>query len=74
LRIVRSNTDCVILKRTVTHEIKLEKSLKIVLLVFALAIFANAFQFSSPIEDAMAELSHGARLWLNITHQGSIGN
>ena len=34
------------MKRTVTHEIKLEKSLKVILLVFAIAIFANAFQFS----------------------------
>ena len=62
------------MKRTVTHEIKLEKSLKIILLVFAIAIFANAFQFSNPIKDAMAELYNGAILNVNIHHTGSIGN
>ena len=61
------------MKRTVTHEIKLEKSVKVILLVFALAIFANAFQFSNPIKDALAERMDG-HMSLSISHSGSIGN
>lgn len=57
------------MKRTVTHEIKLEKSVKVILLVFAIAIFANAFQFSNPIKDAMAEVLGGS---ITINHSGSI--
>jgi hypothetical protein len=60
------------MNRTVTHEIKLEKSLKIILLVFALAIFANAFQFTNPIKDAMAELGNYDTLNLNISHGGTM--
>ena len=57
------------MNRTVTHEIKLEKSLKVILLVFAIAIFANAFQFTNPIKDAMAEYMSG-NLDISITHGG----
>ncbi len=59
------------MNRTVTHEIKLEKSLKVILLVFAIAIFANAFQFTNPIKDAMAEYMSG-NLDISITHGGSM--
>ena len=52
------------MNRKVTHEIKLEKSVKLILLVFAIAIFANAFQFSNPIKDAWAEISSGATIRL----------
>ena len=58
--------------RTVTHVIKLEKSVKMILLVFAIAIFANAFQFTNPISDAMAELSDRATLFLKVEHSGAI--
>ena len=57
------------MKRTVTHEIKLEKSVKVILLVFAIAIFANAFQFTNPITDAFAETLSGS---LSINHSGRI--
>jgi len=57
------------MKRTVTHEIKLEKSVKVILLVFAIAIFANAFQLSNPIKDAMAETLRGS---ISISHSGSV--
>ena len=43
------------MKKTVKHEIKLEKSTKVILLIMALGICANAFHFINPIEDAMAE-------------------
>ena len=60
------------MNRKVTHEIKLEKSVKLILLVFAIAIFANAFQFSNPIKDAWAELSSNPTIWMHLTHSGSI--
>ena len=56
------------MKRTVTHEIKLEKSVKLILVVFAIAVLANAFQFSNPIRDAPAEIGSS----LDINHGGSI--
>tara|TARA_Y100000294_G_C8380178_1_gene266401 strand:- start:68 stop:259 length:192 start_codon:yes stop_codon:yes gene_type:complete len=50
--------------KTVKHEIKLERSVKIILAVFAVGIFLNAFQ--TPIaqelfgaKSAFAELSYG---------------
>ena len=58
------------MKKTVKHEIKLEKSTKVILLIMALGICANAFHFTNPIEDAMAEL--GSRDTLNISHSGYI--
>ena len=58
------------MKRTVKHEIKLEKSTKVILLIMALGICANAFHFTNPIEDAMAGLSYGDKLL--IEHSGSI--
>ena len=58
------------MEKTVKHEIKLEKSLKVILVVFAIAILANAFQFSNPIRDAMAELSDYSTLL--IKHSGTI--
>ena len=57
------------MNKTVTYEIKLEKSLKVILVVFAIAILANAFQFSNPIRDAMAEYLSGD---ISISHSGSI--
>jgi hypothetical protein len=61
------------MKRTVTHEIKLEKSVKFILLAFAIAIFANAFDVSSPIKDAMAESLRGT-LSINLHHAGGISH
>ena len=58
------------MKRSVTHEIKLEKSVKLILVVFAIAVLANAFQFSNPIRDVLAEIgssldiSHGGSIWI----------
>ena len=50
--------------KTVKHEIKLERSVKIILAVFALGIFLNAFatpiaQELFGIKDALAEYIHG---------------
>ena len=60
------------MEKTVKHEIKLEKSLKVILVVFAIAIFANAFQFSSPIKNAWAELSQNPTICLK--HSGYISD
>ena len=57
-----------ITKRTVTREIKLEKSVKLILVVFAIAVLANTFQFSNPIRDTLAEIGSS----LDIHHGGSI--
>ena len=57
------------MKRTVKHEIKLEKSTKVILLIMALGICANAFHFTNPIEDALAETLYGG---LDISHSGGI--
>ena len=59
------------MKRIVTHEIKLEKSTKLILLVMALGILAHAFQFTAPIEDAIAETLSG-RLNITLHHSGII--
>ena len=59
------------MKKIVTHEIKLEKSTKIILLVMALGILAHAFQITAPIEDALAETLNG-RLSINMHHSGIV--
>jgi hypothetical protein len=53
-----------ITKRTVTREIKLEKSVKLILVVFAIAVLANTFQFSNPIRGVLAEI--GSSLDINL--------
>ena len=57
------------MKKTVKHEIKLEKSTKVILLIMALGICANAFHFTNPIDDAMAETLSGG---LSVHHSGAI--
>ena len=59
------------MKKVVTHEIKLEKSTKLILLLIALGIFAHAFQFTAPIEDVLAETLSG-RLNISLHHSGII--
>ena len=45
--------------KTVKHEIKLERSVKIILAVFALGIFLNAFAIVDLISPAKASHSRG---------------
>ena len=57
--------------KTVKHEIKLERSVKIILGVLALGIFLNAFatpiaQEMFGIKNALAELSYGDSLNVRI--------
>ncbi|MBT6056551.1 MAG: hypothetical protein HOG51_00840 [Gammaproteobacteria bacterium] len=53
----------------VTHEIKLEKSVKVILLVFGIAMFAHTFQFTNLIEDALAETLNGG---VHVEHSGRL--
>ena len=55
------------MKRAVKHEIKLEKSAKVMLLIMALGICANAFHFTNPIEDAIEKADDDLR---HLIHNG----
>ena len=54
----------------VIYEVKLEKSVKIILSLFALGIILNALTPDFPIKEAIAELSYGDKL--NIYVSGSL--
>ena len=59
------------MKNIVTHEIKLEKSTKLILLIVAIGILAHAFKFTTPIEDVFAETLSG-RLNVSLHHSGIV--
>ena len=59
------------MKRIITHEIRLEKSTKLILLVIAIGILAHAFQMTAPIEDALADTLSG-RLNISLHHSGIV--
>lgn len=46
-------------KRVIEHEIKLEKSVKLILAVIAFGVFAHLFAPAFSVKDALAELSGG---------------
>ena len=58
--------------RTITHEIKLEKSVKIIIGIFAIGVFLNVFSPLLETKSALAELSYGDSL--NVTVSGSMSN
>ena len=58
-------------KRVVEHEIKLEKSVKIILGVFALGVLLNAFAPVFDVREAFAELSYGDTI--NVSVSGEVG-
>mgnify|MGYP001486175555 CR=1 FL=1 len=58
-------------KKTITHEIKLQKSVIIILGIIALGLCANVFAPALSIEDAIADLDSGDRLRVQIS--GSFG-
>ena len=58
--------------RKITHEVKLQKSVIIILAVLAVGVMANAFAPAFSIKDAMAQLSNNAQLYINIKHEGYI--
>jgi len=55
----------------VVYEIKLEKSVKVILGMFALGIMLNAVTPDFPINRAFAEYLNGS---INIVHSGRIGD
>ena len=57
--------------RKITHEVKLQKSVIVILAVLAIGVLANAFTPAFEIKDAMAEYLDGS-LSLSILHSGSI--
>ena len=57
-------------ERKVIHEVKLQKSVVIILGAFAFGVCANLFVPTFTIRDAVAELGSGDRI--KITHSGEI--
>ena len=55
--------------RTIKHEIKLQKSVIVILGILAVGVFANAFAPAFTIKDAMAQMLGGS---FNLTHSGTI--
>ena len=49
-------------KETITHEIKLQPAVIVLLGVIALGVVGNVFKSVSPIQDAMAELYGGSTI------------
>ena len=54
-------------KRVVEHEIKLEKSVKIILGVLAFGVFLNAFAPVFSVREALAELSSGSSISVSVS-------
>ena len=55
-------------KRVVEHEIKLEKSVKIILGVLAFGVFLNAFAPVFDVRKAFAELSSGDSISVRVSN------
>ena len=62
--------EAVMSNKTITHEVKLQKSVIVILGVMAFGLCANVFAPALTVNDAMAELSSGSSLL--IKHMGSI--
>ena len=56
--------------RTITHEVKLEKSVKILLGIFAIGVFLNVFSPLLETKTALAELESHSTLY--VEHSGYI--
>jgi hypothetical protein len=50
--------------RKITHEVKLQKSVIIILGVLAVGVMANAFAPAFSIKDAMAKLPHSLDVYI----------
>ena len=53
-------------KRVVSHEIKLEKSVKIILGIFAVGVFMNSFSPAFDVKEAFAELDNTIPIDINL--------
>ena len=61
--------------RKITHEVKLQKSVIIILAVLAIGVMANAFAPAFSIKDALAQsLGMNGSLTLYHHHEGRIKN
>jgi len=58
--------------RTITHEIKLEKSVKIIIGIFAIGVFLNVFSPLLETKSAFADLDSGDKLQVYVS--GSLSN
>ena len=58
-------------KRVIEHEIKLQKSVIVILGILAIGVFANAFSPAFSVKEALAE-SLGGSFDLNLSHSGYI--
>jgi hypothetical protein len=56
--------------RTITHEVKLEKSVKIIIGIFAIGVFLNVFSPLLSTKSALAELDSGDGI--RVTLSGSV--
>ena len=56
--------------KTITHEIKLEKSVKIIIGIFAIGVFLNVFSPLLETKSALAELGDRDRIY--VEHSGYI--
>jgi hypothetical protein len=57
-------------KRVVEHEIKLEKSVKVILGVLALGVLLNAFAPAFSVREAFAELGYGDSIDVKVSQSG----
>ena len=48
-------------KETITHEVKLQPAVIVILGIMAVGILANAFPKASPIQDAMADWGYNSQ-------------
>ena len=55
--------------RTITHEIKLEKSVKIIIGIFAIGVFLNVFSPLLETKSALAELSGGDKIRVQMEYR-----
>ena len=58
--------------KTITHEVKLQKSVIIILGIMAFGVCANVFAPALSVQPALAELYSGSTI--EIKHSGRIGN
>ena len=58
--------------RTIKHEIKLQKSVIVILGILAVGVFANAFAPAFSVKEAFAQSINGATVYLH--HSGRISN
>ena len=59
--------------KTITHEVKLQKSVIVILGVMAFGLCANVFSPALSVKDALA-LSYGDKIYLEVNHSGKIRN